>query len=223
MSGPYAVALDVGETLIDETRIWTRWAARLGVTPLTFMGVLGGVAALGRSHRDAFEIIAPGLDVEAEMRRWAADDPTGLRNHFDADDLYPDVRGALREFARLGVRVVIGGNQPVEAGGALRAMDLEVSDILISDEIGCHKPQAEFFDAVAAAAGVPPAQILYVGDRVDNDVRAAAEAGMIPVLIRRGPWGYLQATWPDAALARFVVDDLHGVVAAVGSLLGDGR
>ena len=26
-----AVVFDVGETLIDETRIWSRWADRLGV------------------------------------------------------------------------------------------------------------------------------------------------------------------------------------------------
>ena len=36
-----AVVFDVGENLIDETRIWTRWAERLGVPALTFLGVLG--------------------------------------------------------------------------------------------------------------------------------------------------------------------------------------
>ena len=35
----------------------------------------------------------------------------------------------------------------------------------------------------------------------------AADAGMRPVLIRRGPWGYLHAERPDAARAT-VVDSL---------------
>ena len=38
------VFFDVGETLVDETRAWTSWAAWLGVPALTFFGVLGAVA-----------------------------------------------------------------------------------------------------------------------------------------------------------------------------------
>ena len=33
-----------------------------------------------------------------------------------------------------------------------------------------------------------PEEIAYVGDRTDNDVLPAADAGMRPILIRRGPW-----------------------------------
>ena len=36
-----AVVFDIGETLIDETMMWTRAAANAGVTPFTLMGVLG--------------------------------------------------------------------------------------------------------------------------------------------------------------------------------------
>ncbi len=35
-----------------------------------------------------------------------------------------------------------------------------------------------------------PSEVLYVGDRLDNDVLPAKSAGMQAVLIRRGPWGY---------------------------------
>ena len=30
------VCLDVGETLVDESRVWATWAEALGVPPLTF-------------------------------------------------------------------------------------------------------------------------------------------------------------------------------------------
>lgn len=217
------MAFDVGETLIDETRLWARWADRLDVPALTFMGVLGGVAALGRSHRDAFQIIRPGIDVEAEMVAWAADEPNSLRNNFDADDLYPDVRPAFADLRDLGVQVIIAGNQPVQAGAALAAMDLGADAMLISDEIGIHKPDPAFFAKVCEVAGAQPHQVMYVGDRVDNDVRPAAAAGLISVLIRRGPWGYLQASWPDASQADFVVDDLFDVVQITRNLIDERR
>lgn len=205
---PVAVAFDVGETLIDETRLWCRWADRLGVTRLTFLGVLGAMAAAGRPHRDAFDLVRPGIDVDEEIASWAADDPTGLRENFDRDDLYFDVR---RCFARLndqGFRVVIAGNQPVQARQALDDMGLSVDSILISDELGVQKPDPAFFDAIADVVGTEPAQIAYVGDRVDNDAVPARRAGMRAVLVRRGPWGYLQATWPEAAQADHVIDSL---------------
>jgi len=206
-----AVSFDVGETLIDETRLWSRWADRLGVPRLTFLGVLGGVAALGRSHRDAFEIVQPGFDLDVELTRWAHDDPGGLRENFDGDDLYPDVRECFAAMRELGLRVIIAGNQPPQAKGALEAMDLGADGILTSDELGVSKPDPRFFAAVAEAVGLTPSEVAYVGDRVDNDVIPARDAGMIAVLVRRGPWGHLHAEWPQAAEADHIVESLAGL------------
>ena len=208
-----AVAFDVGETLIDETRIWSRWADRLGVTRLTFLGVLGAMAAAGRPHGDAFQLVRPGLDLRAEIARWAVDDPAGGRENFDVDDLYPDVRPCFAELHAAGLAVVIAGNQPPQARAALEAMDLGVERIVISDDIGVHKPDPAFFATVADVAGVEPARLAYVGDRVDNDIVPARRAGMRAVLVRRGPWGHLHAAWPEAAEAEHVVDTLIGLAA----------
>ncbi|MFD1933749.1 MULTISPECIES: HAD family hydrolase [Nonomuraea] len=213
-----AAVFDVGETLIDETRIWSRWADRLGVSRFAFMGVLGGTAALERSHRDAFEILRPGLDIEAEIAAWEKDEPDGLRNHFDADDLYPDVRPALRGLREAGVQVIIAGNQPARAYDALLAMDLPADSIHTSEGWGVAKPAPEFFAKVAAVAGMRPEEILYVGDRLDNDVLPAGRAGMRTALLRRGPWGYLHADRVEASAADVVIDDLYGVLPALRRL-----
>ena len=43
------VVFDVGETLVDETRVWSTWADVVGIPRLTFMAVLGAVIARGGS------------------------------------------------------------------------------------------------------------------------------------------------------------------------------
>lgn len=204
-----ALVFDVGETLIDETRIWSRWADRLGVPRLTFAGVLGGVAALGRPHRDVFRIIRPGINVRAEIAAWERDEPDSLRNNFDADDLYPDVRNALAELRDAGYQLIIAGNQPARAFDALSEMNLPVESIHTSRGWEVSKPAPEFFAKVAAVAGREPAEILYIGDRLDNDVRPARAAGMRAALIRRGPWGFLHADRPEAIeTADLIIDSL---------------
>ncbi|WP_433425808.1 HAD family hydrolase [Microtetraspora malaysiensis] len=208
-----SLVFDVGETLIDETRIWSRWADRLGVPRLTFMGVLGGMAALDRSHADAFQVIRPGLDLDAEIAAWRAEDPDRLRENFDGDDLYPDVRDSLAALRAAGYELIIAGNQPSQAYDALLAMDLPVDAIHTSAAWEVEKPAPEFFAKVAAVAGRSPEEILYVGDRIDNDVRPAKGAGMRAALLRRGPWGYLHAERPEASQADLVVDSLADLAA----------
>src|SRR5207247_4057306 len=48
------VVLDVGETLVDETRVWSSWADELRIPRLTFMAGLGAVIARGGNHPEVF-------------------------------------------------------------------------------------------------------------------------------------------------------------------------
>jgi FMN phosphatase YigB (HAD superfamily) len=66
---------------------------------------------------------------------------------------------------------------------------------------------------VIEAASLEPQQIAYVGDRVDNDVIPARAAGIWTFLIRRGPWGRAQWTWPEA-------NEAHHRIESLGELLG---
>ena len=62
---------------------------------------------------------------------------------------------------------------------------------------------------------VRPAEIAYVGDRVDNDVVPAATAGMVAVFLRRGPWALLHARRPEASVARLTIDSLDELPEAL--------
>jgi FMN phosphatase YigB (HAD superfamily) len=207
------LVFDVGETLIDETRIWTRWADRLGVPRSTFMGLIGAMVALDRPLREAFELVKPGIDLDIEIEAWRADDPTGLRENFDEEDLYPDVRTGLAALHAAGFRLIVAGNQPPQAYGALIAMNLPVDSVHTSAAWEVEKPDPGFFAKVAAVAGHAPAEILYVGDRLDNDVLPARKAGMRAALLRRGPWGFIHAARPEAAQADLVIDGLPQLIA----------
>ncbi len=89
-------------------------------------------------------------------------------------------------------------------------------DIVSSSEsLGCEKPSTEFFIRLAALAGVRPEEAAYVGDRIDNDVTPALDAGMIAVFLRRGPWAQLQAESPAAARAHARIDSLSQLPEAL--------
>lgn len=49
--------LDVGETLFDGTRAWTRAAQAAGVTPLTLFAALGALIDRGADHRAVWELL----------------------------------------------------------------------------------------------------------------------------------------------------------------------
>lgn len=197
-----AVVFDVGETIVSEERIWGRWADRLGVRRFDFFAVLGALIEQDRHHREVFEVFCPGFDVEAAMREDA------VFGAFDADDLYPDARGCIEDLRSEGVIVGLAGNQPERAEATLHTIGLDVDFVAASARWGVEKPSPEFFAKIVEAAGVPAHEIAYVGDRLDNDVLPAIEAGMVAVFLRRGPWGEIHALRPEADRAHIRLDSL---------------
>jgi FMN phosphatase YigB (HAD superfamily) len=80
---------------------------------------------------------------------------------------------------------------------------------------GVEKPSRAFFDRLAEEAGLPAGEIAYVGDRVDNDVVPAADAGLVSVFIRRGPWGVIQASMPGVERATLRIEALTDLLSAL--------
>ena len=186
--------LDIGEVVIDETRVWTVWAELLGVSSGTLMAVLGAAVSQGGDHEDAFPHVAPNVE-------WSElEDEHELRyGGFRTEDVYADVVPTFSVLREQGLRIVLAGNQPERRAAQLRALDLPVDDLMTSDELGVEKPDPAFFTAVLERLGVEdPSLVLYVGDRVDNDVLPAAEAGLSTCWLTRGPWGQLQELPEDA-------------------------
>ncbi len=186
--------LDVGETLIDETRVFATWADHLGVPRFTLAAVLGGVVGRGYDFLAAFRVLGvpDALTHAAEVER--------AYGGFSEADLYADARRGIAGLEDAGYRVAVVANQPAIRAAELRALGIAPDVMAMSEAMGVNKPDPAFFAAALELMGGPdPSDVAYVGDRVDNDVLPAAAAGMRAVWLRRGPWGYLQADEEGAA------------------------
>jgi HAD superfamily hydrolase (TIGR01509 family) len=188
-----AVVFDIGETLVDETNMWTRVAEAGGVTPFTLMAGLGATIARGEQHDAVWGL----LGIENPPGTWTM------------DDWYPDALPCLARLRAAGYGIYASGNAPEFVEDELRPY---FDGVASAARWGLWKPDLAFFGKVVELAGVPAEKIAYVGDRVDNDVGPAIAAGMVGVHIRRGPWGYLQVP-PPAAVRIDSLDDLPGALA----------
>jgi len=210
-----AVVFDVGETLVDETRVWSAWADQLGVPRLTFLAVLGGVIARGGDHREPFGLFRPDLDFEAEARRHAA---TSSPADVTRTDLYPDAEPTLAALRDAGYRLGIVGNQPARTEALFLELDVPVDLVASSATWGIEKPDPRFFERIAMELALAPGEIAYVGDRLDNDVAPAARAGMLAVFVRRGPWAWIQAGRDDPPEAALTIEALSELPEALERL-----
>lgn len=191
-----AVVFGIGECLIDQTREYGEWADWLGVPRLTFAAQFGAIVAAGREHGEAFQVFRPGFDIDEERAKREA---CGKKEWYGENDLYPDVRLTLKDLRDTGLWMGIAGNHTRHIGHVLRVMFAgHVHMAATSGDFGAQKPDPAFFEQLVAHVGRPAEEILYVGDRLDHDIRPAAALGLRTALIARGPWGVIQQHHPDA-------------------------
>jgi FMN phosphatase YigB (HAD superfamily) len=158
------------------------------------------VLARGRDFGEVFELFRPGIDRAAEARRLRVD---GRSDLLSLDDLYPDALPTLRELAARGYRLALAANQPAPAADVLARMDAPFELVATSAAWGVAKPDPRFFQRILDELELPATAVAYVGDRVDNDIIPASEAGMVAIFVRRGPWAWVAQPRgvPDGAAA----------------------
>jgi HAD superfamily hydrolase (TIGR01509 family) len=190
-----AVFFDVGETLVDEERIWREVAREAGLQPHVVWAALGTTIERGEEHW----LLWDHLGVERPLGVWE-------RFDYESIDLYPDAIAGLERLRSAGLLVGLAGNQSRTMEAWARTT-LPADIVTSSDGIGVRKPDPAFFEHLVELAGVQPGELAYVGDRVDNDVLPALGVGLVAVHLRRGPWGRLRAT-PEGALGIDSLDEL---------------
>jgi FMN phosphatase YigB (HAD superfamily) len=198
-----AVFFDVGETLVDEERYWRAVAEAAGVGPHVVWAALGMTIARNEEHSELW-------------RHLGVDRPSGAWESvvYSTDDLYPDALECLERLRAAGVVVGLAGNQTAALEAWARSAELPVDIVTGSASLGVRKPDPVFFERLVDLAGVAAPELVYVGDRADNDATPALAAGLVAVHLRRGPWGMLQPT-PDGAIP---IESLAELPAALASL-----
>ena len=94
-----------------------------------------------------------------------------------------DLKETLTGLQALGLKLGIVSNTFVNRASLERHLEqLGIRDFfslrLYSYELGRRKPDPEIFNVAAEKIGQAPRNILFVGDRVDTDIRAALASGM---------------------------------------------
>lgn len=190
----HGVLFDVGYTLMDESN-----RLRGALVMLAQMGREQGCAWTPEMLREHYlaTCAAPRSDEPSLVIQMLHDlgvkeqIATSLRRAlvWDATPMkaYPDAGPALKTLREAGLRVGVLANQPASAREDLERAGLAslCDDIWLSDAVGLHKPDPAFFRLALSRWSMPAHRVAYVGDRPDNDVRAAKAIGLHTVLLRR--------------------------------------
>lgn len=106
-------------------------------------------------------------------------------------EIEPDIHKTLAALKQAGLKLGILSNTFVHGSSLDRHLKeaglLEYFDHRIySYQYAFRKPDRRIFLEAARKIDTEPARILFVGDRMDKDVRGALAAGMVPVLKQNG-------------------------------------
>lgn len=134
-----------------------------------------------------FDVGETLVDEAATYARWEAEGATSLV--FADRDLHADALPCFAALRERGLRLGAAGNMRASHEEFLRP---HVDFVGSSERWDVWKPDPGFFAHVVEAAGVPPEEIAYVGDRVDNDVLPSLAAGITAVHVRRGAHAHVE-------------------------------
>jgi FMN phosphatase YigB (HAD superfamily) len=155
-----------------------------------------------------FDVGETLVDEATTYARWEAEGVTSFV--FAEQDLHPDALPCFAALRDLGLRLGAAGNMYAVHEDFLRP---HVDFVGSSERWGVEKPDSGFFAHIVEEAGTPAEQIVYVGDRVDNDVVPALAARMAAVRIRRGAHAHVGS--PDGTLTIGSLDELPEALSRV--------
>ena len=175
-----------------------RWRAAMEAEFARFLA--GEVGFLDHRRARARRFLGtelPDDEADAWFARYIA--------HYEAAwTLFPDAGPALDALAPLFRQAVLSNSSTANQERKLTRLGIRThfEAVLCADDLGHAKPAPEAFHAACAALGLPPAEVVYVGDKLDIDALGARDAG-------------LHAVWLDRTGAE---DDLPAGVRRVASL-----
>jgi putative hydrolase of the HAD superfamily len=127
----------------------------------------------GFCTKEESEALFPAIyDRFAQPRSWA---------------VHEDVLPALEALVRRGLPMAVTSNWDERLAPLLTALRLapHFQVLAISHDVGCCKPDAGIFEHACSRLGMPPANVLHIGDSQAEDVEGAEAAGLAALRIDR--------------------------------------
>ncbi|MEU7637184.1 HAD family hydrolase [Streptomyces sp. NPDC059152] len=164
-----------------ETAALSRWQHAMETEFARFLAGELGFLEQRRARARTF-LGTPLTDAEADawFGRYIA--------HYEASwVLFPDSAPALEALAPLVRQAVLSNSSTANQERKLTALGIRerFEAVLCADGLGHAKPAPEAFQGACAALGLPPSEVLYVGDRLDIDGLGARDAGLAAVWLDR--------------------------------------
>ncbi len=174
----YGINID-GDKLIDE---WTRSNSNIHYQHIAHFFqeepiIQDTLSKLGINHtKSAFLAI----DLLREYR-------TGYQSIIRSDKRKEDVKQTLKQLAGKGKRLgVFSNDRSFSLGFALNIMEIKhfFEFVETSDLVDTEKPDPRAFRHIVDHFGIPPEQVVYVGDDPARDIDGAKEYGLQAILYR---------------------------------------
>ncbi|MCI9319911.1 MAG: noncanonical pyrimidine nucleotidase, YjjG family [Lachnospiraceae bacterium] len=114
------------------------------------------------------------IDVEAFRQEYQEALGSVFRFHDDALTICKSLQGKIGQY------VITNGVSSTQRSKLKLSGIMDVMDgIFISEEMGCHKPQKEFFDSCLEQIGARErSKVLIVGDSLSSDIKGGIQSGI---------------------------------------------
>jgi len=200
LSSIRAVTFDVGGTLIEPWpsvgHVYAQIAERHGIH-VAADAVNRQFAAAWKAKRNFGYSMSDWSDLVSQSFAGLDDAPaddalfSDLYQHFATAApwrIFDDVVPCLQRLKRRGLMLGIISNWDERLRPLLRALGLDhfFDVMIVSGELGLHKPDVKVFEPAVRQLGAPAETILHVGDSATEDFEGARKAGLRSVLLRRG-------------------------------------
>jgi len=127
--------------------------------------------------------------------------------------LYPEVIPVLSRLKARGLKLGLVANVVAEARSRFidrYGLSKYLEAIVISEEVGLSKPDPRIFRRALRMLDARPTETIFIGDRLDTDIRPAKSLGMKTIRVLRGEYRYQQPT-SSAEKPDYIVRNLQRI------------